>query len=563
MQYRPGSVGSTPLLIARVGNSAPWDWLRGASTGLAQDGDVTSAYHESLAQHLLQAVRGIHTTVVLWGDQAWHGDVVDGDVLAVLIRCVSYLQAPGGAPATPSGLHDGANVSALVARTQVRRLVFHSQCYDCATGELHDVVRRELNGAEAANGLRGVLPATDARSLGLVKLAAAVGDCEAVITVVVPPPYDACTRDVHEYLRSADETVLSTNALKAVVLHCGSADPPHAEVRTTLEKVRLRASAPMANTPAARHLLGVLAQQKAKPTAAPGQAEWGRQRAAELNEELQALEGELVSTRAAFVAAKERVDQLEAALRGDKPGQRRRGGGRHVPLIADRAGLQRSVNVAMRRHVDALRNGYHEFEGKAAAMEKAQNRTQADARLRMCLQWRVEHSAWLLRLLGDWPAPLVEGELILPPAAAPYPMRAEAAESPAAKTSSSNERPSTTDYEAAASLGTGGGAATSATSGGRVHKDNDDDPEAVTVGTSARPEDPIVVMYRERLLSLEREMARMADVDLAACIDDYFTQELERAESELAVWMSRTRSAEEQRNVYERAVKRPAGNSAL
>jgi hypothetical protein len=514
MQFYPGQVARSPLLVARLSGATPWDWLSAdTAQGIQHDGDITTAYHETLSPHLLQAARGINTSLVLWGDQVWHSQLADIDILTLVRHCTAALRAPDGGPITG---HDGRPVA-------VQRLVFLTQTFDCATGATHEVMRRDLNGPEAAHGLRGALPASDARTIGLVRLAAAIGDCEAVITIVVPPPYDACTWDVHEYLRSGDEAVLPSNSLKAAVIHCGSAEPPHGEVRLTLAAIRRRPSAPVVNTPAARHLLALLAQQAERPPAAPGQEDWGRARAAELQADVEALEGELVSTRAAFVAAQKHGNELEITLRGARPAAAE-------PLLLDPPTLERELLRMAEDEMGVLGRDLPALWSRIADLERGAGGL-ADARVKELLQWRAGEAQSLTQSLSRAPMTVLQGGLVVPAGARLAP------DNPALPS---------------AVLQRTAGDAKHAVSGG----DEDSSSTGAFSGAEARVLDPVAGFFQQRLAELERDVAASAEVDVKACVDDYFVRELEAAQRELAQWVTRCREAERKRDEYERAVKR-------
>jgi hypothetical protein len=67
--------------------------------------------------------------------------------------------------------------------------------------------------------------------------------------------------------------------------------------------------------------------------------------------------------------------------------------------------------------------------------------------------------------------------------------------------------------------------------------------------------DPLVVLYQSRLMDLEAEVSDLIDVDIKASVDEYYVHELAVAEAELVEWMTRCRTAEEQRLIFETALR--------
>lgn len=533
MSYHPGRVSNTALHIARHGGAAPWEWLRGSNTGLNFDLDVTSNYHETLCAHLLHAVHGINTTLMLWGDQHWLTSVANGDVFHLIDRCVAFLRSP-------------ERDASLMAPSKIFKMVFLSQSFDCGTGERHDIVRRELLSSETG-ALRNMLPTSDSRSIVIIKIAMLINEFETVISVILPPPYDNCSWDAHAYLRSADEAVFQTNALKAVVLHCGSAEPPHGEVRATVQRLQQRVNAPVPNTQAAMHLLSVLRAQCERPPPAPGHTDWGKQRADELMADLQALEGELVTTRAAFIAANQRAQQLEQALRGGHPDVAR-------PLLLDPVSLQRQVLSVSEQQLSLLNREYMALEARISAIERDVN-VPGDVKLKQVLKWRQEESQMLLLRLMEAPRTIIHGGIVAPQGTRLDPSH-PAAQILNAKLDPTQDaiapRPRhTAEGNDAFSPGTGASTSLATRRDGPA-----DARDHVTMGASASGVDPVARFYQDRLTVVENEMAKMADVDVKACIDDYFVRELDRVERELVSWITRCRSAEEQRRVFERALQR-------
>jgi hypothetical protein len=162
--YYPGRVGATALHIARHGGAAPWQWLRNRSSGFAYDMDVTTNYHETLCAHMLHAVNGINTTLVMWGDQQWLTSVANGEMYHLMDRCIAFLRSP-------------ERDASLMTPLKIYKMVFLSQTFDVGTGVQHDIVRRELLSADTAM-LRNILPASDARTVIVIKLAVLINDFE-------------------------------------------------------------------------------------------------------------------------------------------------------------------------------------------------------------------------------------------------------------------------------------------------------------------------------------------------------------------------------------------------
>lgn len=485
--YYPGKLSSVGLHVCRLGSAQP-EWLR-SSSSFSYDRDISASYHESLAHHLLGCVHGINTACILWGDRDWYSGMANADVFHVVDGCIQHLRSPR--PVNE-------------AQLRIYKMVFMSHIYDCGTGALHDVSRRELVSAESSS-LKQILPAADNRCILIVRLVMLLNDFEASITILVPPPHDDCTWDVHSLLRRQDDNpILSMNCHSLAVFHTTHPDRPSDEVLLTLQRIKQRICAPIPNTQAAIHLIQSMnsAHQQA-PLAQPGEKDFGKQRADELFEELRAMEGELVAVRAAYVAASEKCLNLERAMNRSDPEAAK-------PLLIDPAAVNRELLRVCEELLRRINVDFIDLERRVMVMEK-QTGMQPEAKVRALLYWRQQASETLLNRLSEAPLTVVSGQGQV------LPLRAKLA---------------------------------SHTPSGPNHSHAPD----VTQGSKFSV-DPLVQLYEARLVELENEVARMVDVDIKACIDEYYVKELALAERELLEWMTRARAAEEQRDVFEKALK--------
>ena len=507
--YYPGRISNASLSIARVSSTTVWDWAQ----SLQYDQDITSHYHDSLAGHLLHSLSdGIHTSVVLWGDSSWVSGLANAEVHRLVDKCVAVIRSP---------------LAETHGNLKLFKCVLSTHIYDCGTGTFHDVLRREIVSADTGT-LKHLLPAADNRCVLIVRLTLNVNEWQSTASILVPPPYDDSTYDVHSTLRAhTEETLLSVNSLVAVVLHLTTPRPPHDEVLLTVQKMKLRACAPIPNTQSAAYLTQQLLQRgiaigsaSASGDNVPHRAEQNAKRVDELLEELRAMEGELVSVRAAFLLTSQKCSALEAALNRTEPELAR-------PLMLDPAAVQRENLRVAEELLRKLNVDYVDLERRVIAIEGTAGET-VDAKLRRVLKWRQQESEILLRRLCETPTYIVNTQLpggVIPIAGAAG--------------------------GASYSAGRGAAAVSSLRSGGLPSADNT---PAISVGRHYST-DPVTQVYQARLVELENEVSRLIDVDVKACIDEYYVQELARSDAELATWMARCRLAEELRDSLEAALR--------
>jgi hypothetical protein len=499
MLYYAGRVCNAALLLARLNNAQRWDWLRDSFPQC--DVDVTPSYHESLSNHLLHSTTGINTNLVLWGDMQWYTAMANEEVFHILHRTVLTIRG---------GIH-GAGLDQT--RINCHRLVFQTQIFDTSHGRLHDVARREIISNETS-ALRNCLPGGDQRSLLIVTLYAAISEYECSMRIIVPPPYDSSAWDVHQYLRSADELLISANSLTAMVFHTGGIEPPNSEVVQTVAKFKQRNCAPVPNTQAACHLFNLAQHRKQNPVAPAGQPEWQAQRTEELLEELRALEGELVSVRAAFIASNQRATALEAHLNRQQAGSTR-------PLLLEPAAVQREQLRISEELLRRLNVDYVDLNRRLVTIEKASGVT-ADQKLRAMLFWRQQENELLLQRLSEAHLHVVgQGVGMMPRAAPPVDTRATAA-----------------------MLGAG--------VGGDMNRVGDSANQFVSLGSNV---DPLILLYQSKMVELETEIVRMGDVDTKSSVDEFYIKELANLEKDLVQWMTRAHVAEGELKVFQNALK--------
>lgn len=512
MMYYPGRVTNCAFLIARVNNTHRWDWMATPTRELPFDADITANYHDAMANHLLYCATGIHTAAVLWGDSTWYTAMANDEVYHLVHKLITFLRSSANVIGGGGGSDTGRP-----AHVAVHRLAFSSHVFDAAHGKLHDVARREVISNETSV-FRQCLPAGDQRSILMVRLHVTLNECECTTTIMVPPPHDNCTWDIHHMLRSREDVLLPCNSLNAVVLHVGGVDAPNDEVRSTLQAVKFKICAPIPNTQAAQHLVNVAVHEQ-MATPQPGGDQWGAQRTEELLDELRAMEAELVSVRAAFVASKDR----EAALMSEL--QRGRGNaavGRAMmvldPAAVAREQLRVSEDVLRRLNID-----YVDFNRRLTLLEKAAGVT-ADAKVRAILFWRQQENEALLQRLSESHLHVVSG------GSAGGNGAAVAMHAPAVGNAVRFAQP--------------------------VHSHQQQQPSVGAGGFAAVPFDPLLQMYQGRMVELENEVARMTDVDAKALVDQYYVTELAKTERDMMHWVTRARVAEAQNKVHEQALRR-------
>lgn len=556
-QHVPGVVVPCSVVFARCG-AASASPAQGGPVNLPRpiDADITTGYVDTLTRHCGHSFHfGIASHLVLVGDMEWFQGVLPNTIVTLLTKftltarealstAVVSSSIGGGAGLQLSGMPDGS-VSIAAGSFDVSGAGSGRAAFDS------NVLRLEIRSndpLEMCHKACGALQASASQSgKRITWIRATVADymgCEISSTLVIPPPLERMSWEVHHYLRQVDDDLLlSRNALTMFVWHTSSSVvnmsqlPASGEAYITMSKQKERFCAAIPNTPAAKYLLEGLDGKHGNPHNGKDASLQSPQRGGlpAVSEDILAMEAELGSLRAACLQLGQRNQQLEhdmtqlkavasqqqqmhqALLAGAASiAQASPGGGGGVrgafllPPMASRDQQGKSNQVAvvggMGRRTTSPPPGslvpYHhqqqhernsgawgqftqhllELEELLSAIQSSVLSVQPNDVLKGCLLWRQKEAGALHACLQ---AILTEVGRDLPPS-----------------------------LSAATSLGN------------------------VTVGASTGA-DPLTDLYRQRLQDTERELVRLTEFDVDGLTSQFYTDELRRMEGEATSWMTK------------------------
>lgn len=524
-QHVPGVVIPCSVVAARFGALAASSVAQPPFPARTFDADITSGYVETLLRHCSHSFHyGVATHIVLCGDAEWYQGLMPNVTLSLaqkFILSAQQLYANGGIGVTPSKGDTG------IVRDGIIQLSGGTFDVDPANPRFNsNVVKIDIRPSDPVDLCRRVTgivqsgTASDGKRIYWIR--ASVPDycgCEVSSTMFVLPPFESMSWEVHQYLRRAENDLLiSRNALTLFVAHFGCTlhQELMSEVVRTLEKQKERLCAAIPNTPAAKYLLSDLDGSRGEGASSGGKA-------IPSQVDMDAMEAELASLRAACIAVNNRNQQLEkdvrqlkdlltqqqamhSALLGGAPSlaprmsnadggrpsvgmllppmERRTAKGgdgaramipyeqRSPPLSAE--GKERNLLA-----VDDFVNRLNELTEIVGMIQSSQLVAAPNDVLRSCLLWRQKESDVLLQAI----------RIIL-------------------------------------SGATGEAATVSAT------------PQPLSIGASTGM-DPLTEWYRLRMAEMEKEMVRLADIDVDCHTATYYTEELEKMEHEVVGWMTK------------------------